>query len=227
MTIIVAAGLAFCLSWISTRGLASQGAPLSSAILAVAAMLGASVALALPDETGAATSLITALLGGLLLSGAIIDRQKGWAPDLISGPVLVLSAIYSAAGPAGELDAATIIWTAILGGCGFAVINGLWIYADRVTGGRALPPPADLTAIMMPVLLCGLRPEATGFYIGCSVVIFLCLRIPCLQTIFTDADVAKNMRDEITDNQERHAIAALTVLYPALWLLLLYAASHA
>lgn len=224
---VLAASVAFSLAFTGLRREVGASADVPLPALAAASLLGAAVSLFLPDVMTIQQVLVLSVLGGVLLSGALIDRQLGMALDWTCGPVLGLSlaAGYILAEPGAEVIS-PLFWIA-LGLAAFVILNLGWLALDRSTGGRALPPPADLVAIVLPVVIFGLSLDVTAFYIICSLVALLCLRIPQIAAIFTREEVACEMRSEITDDEERQAIAGLALLYPAVWLLLLRAAALA
>lgn len=184
-------------------------------LLAAAAVAGASLAIAVPDGRGPGAIILIALLGSLLAVGAVIDRQEGVAPDLIAGPILPLALAAGTLAAPGNMSPLEMI---LLGSAMFLALNMAWIPLDRLTGGRVLPPPADLAAIAIPALSLGLTPLVSAFYFCCALVAFLCLRIPRIRAIFTDEKIAETLRIEITD-EDRPALAGLALLYPAIWAL--------
>lgn len=224
---ILAAAAAFGCALAGLRREVGSSAHVPLPALAAASTLGAAVALVLPDYMSLQQGLVLSVLGGLLLAGALIDRQLGMALDWTSGPVLgfSLAAGYVLAAPGADVMA-PLFWVA-LGLAAFVALNFGWLALDRSTGGRALPPPADLVAILLPIIIFGPSLAATVFYIMCSIVALLCLRIPQFAAIFTREEIADAMRSEITDDEGRQAIAGLALLYPAVWLLLLRAAALA
>lgn len=219
--------LAFGMTLLGARAEERNGDHVSKLLLSLFAATGASIAILLPSEMPFWHRAAISLLGGLLLAGAFLDRQIGMSPDWVSAPVLALAlAVGTILQPWLAHGFSPLIW-GLAGLVAHVVINLFWIAADRATGGRMVPPPADLVAIILPALIFGFSFEISVFYVACSLVLLLCLRIPQVAAIFTSRNISDEMRAEITDDEGRQAIAALALLYPAIWLLLLRAAALA
>ena len=195
--------------------MASEGEDHISLNLAgLAALLGAGgMAVAFMDADHS-TQLVAVLLGGALMVGAIVDRQTGWAPDLLMLPTVLLAL---------ALGARTGAWDASLGQVlaiglgGYLCMHLIWLDAMKLKPGMALPPPGDLIALGVPLMVFGICYAFVAVMLMISALLVLALRFEAVRNIFSRSEVLEVIMRESENecNYPGHAITFLALAYPA------------
>lgn len=160
-------------------------------------------------------------LGAALGAAAIIDRDTGWAPDVLmavlSAKAMVLGTIVAGWG-IGPL-------TASLVGIGILVaINLLWLAASVLTGSRRILPPADILAFALPFMIFGASPYFVAIMLSISVLGLLGRRVPAIHAFFTNPKVGdKVLREmDLDDSMEAKGVTLLAIALPAVWVAMVF-----
>lgn len=127
--------------------------------------------------------LFCAILAGL----SWMDLRTAWAPDLLTGPLCLLTP-FAAAALAGQ----TFGWGDLFQGfqiMGLAAI--LWLL-QCYAGLRVMPPP-DMIVLIIPVYIFGISAELSAFYVSISIFMVICLRISRFRAIFARPEVVADV----------------------------------
>lgn len=147
---------------------------LGTGLAAIFGYLGVMIAIRMGEGAfSIETELALSAFGALLLVAAWTDHLTAWAPDGVTLP-LVFGAT-SAAGLLGTLGVGPLGALGIAGGI-FLASQAAWAFQAMI--GRRLLPPADLMALMLPVLLFGPTIHTPLTYLALSGLLLFMLRAP-------------------------------------------------
>jgi hypothetical protein len=176
--------------------------------------------------------LAATFLGAALMVAALVDRDSGWAPDILVLPILCMCmplAHYLGVWDFGSLFGEKFwVFSYIL--YGFLVwllINGVWLLGyfiwkacDR-NRGYAVTPPGDIIAAMLPFFLFG---TTDSFFYTMFTVLLLMLLLrnsSTLHAVFTAPELhAKVLREldvDVINSEKPKGVAFLAVLFPVMW----------
>ncbi|MBW3243612.1 hypothetical protein KUV57_13140 [Epibacterium sp. DP7N7-1] len=168
-------------------------------------------------EGGSQTFLCITSLGAALGVGAIIDRETGWAPDILMAVLAANGMLLGTIIAGWELSpiVASIVGIALL-----AVINLFWIAAVKLTGSCAILPPADILAFALPFMIFGISAQFVTVMLVIATVGLACKRVPSIAAIFTNPKVGEKIVREIEsdDMKEGHGLTLLSIALPSTWL---------
>lgn len=170
--------------------------------------------------SGSLTFLCITGLGAALGVAAIIDRETGWAPDvlmaLLAAKAMVLGTIV-AGWPISPLVAS------ILGVVTLVGINLLWIAAVKLTGSYAILPPADILAFALPFMIFGTSIQFVAIMLAIAILGLVCKNVPAVAAVFTNPKVGENVLREIESDDKKagQGLTLLSIALPATWVAIL------
>ncbi|WP_264772297.1 hypothetical protein [Defluviimonas salinarum] len=153
----------------------------------------------------------------MLLTGAMIDRASGWAPDLVVGPAV--AAALATGGILGSWGGDPA-WLLVGGVAAYIAAQGLWMAAQWRFPERMIPPPADLLALTIPVMIFGLTPAMVAVMMTISAILALCMKSDEILSLFSRQEVVDEVLKEVLGNDmnNERAITFLALSFPVTWL---------
>ena len=145
------------IGWSRLLLVSSFGSMLGCALNSLAVAIGG---------TGSVSSPFSILLIGFLAVSGYVDSRTAWAPSELIIPICLLSGMAS---PGAETYGS---WTGLITGV------SLWLAARigwrvQVVAGRPWLPPADLVALVLPILLFGISGISAACFAALMVLLGL------------------------------------------------------
>lgn len=195
-------------------GAAAGGAVIAATGLLVADRLPDPVALA-GGMAEALAAMAVVLLGALLSTLAVMDRNTAWAPDAMTLPLCLLIAI-SGNGLTGE----PVTVSTVLVGLGiWGTAQLLWL-GQVMLGAGAVPPP-DLMLLIAPVVAFGATMPLILYFLAVALTMKACMISARLRRVFVGVGVAERASAETggTGNPQE-AVTFLAIGCPILLIVL-------
>lgn len=158
-------------------------------------------------------SAVTVVICSGLFSGALVDRQTGWAPDVIVFPIVVLAFVLGAASGGWDITPGR---AAIYATCGYWAFQAAWIGVKWKYPDFSLPPPGDLVAIVIPMLFFGLDPRFVATMMAMALVLLLARQFRPVSRLFSRPELIVRIEEEdkLDYPDWCHAITFLALAFP-------------
>ncbi|MFG6083434.1 hypothetical protein ACEUZ9_004694 [Paracoccus litorisediminis] len=177
------------------------------------AALGAAIgAGAFGFDLSLSQSLTLISLLAILGIGTYTDWRSGWAPDGLALSAVMLAMALGVVNGTWVLP----LWAAVpVGIFVWLTANLTWLGLVRMI--PALPPPADLLALVMPFLAFGIGIGFPASMIGISIVLAFCLFFPGIHRIFSREEVEEKAMQDLGSEiagRGRPVVTFLAIAYP-------------
>lgn len=155
--------------------------------------------------------IVATLLGGYLLTSAYVDRETGWAPDILLYPVAMASLLLAGLLGSWGMSLSTGILAALLL---YPVVMALWIALRALTPLASMLPPNDLLSLLVPVILFGYG-LGMAYLVVVGALLVAVRFTPFLRRIFLQDQVARAALTEMELSEDR-AVEYVTLLVVSL-----------
>lgn len=156
---------------------------------------------------------IATLLGGYLLTSAYVDRETGWAPDILLYPVSMASLLLAGLLGSWGLSLNEGILAAFLL---YPVVMLCWVALRAITPLASLLPPNDLLSLLVPVILFG-YDLGMAYLVVVGILLLVVRLTPFLRKILLEDKVARAalMEMELSEDRSAEYVTLLIVSLPA------------
>lgn len=160
------------------------------------------------------------VLGAAFLIAAVVDRNTGYAPNLLVFAMGVLSPVIGAMEGVWDISYA---WAAAVGLSFVVTANLFWITLGFMTKRYDWTPPGDMVAIAVPFMIWGASFSSVFAMMGTAVLGYGCLHSKRVADFFTAPSVRKEIAAERNWSAERadQGAAILTLIMPVCWLIMI------
>lgn len=185
---------------------------LSPGPLFVAALTGGLAGLLAGNDDPAISAIAVILCSGLI-AGALVDRQTGWAPDTLVFPIVLLAMTLGALEGAWDLSPMRAVIYACLG---YWLLQAVWILVAWKITDFSPPPPADLIAVVLPLMFYGMDLRFSATMFAMAAALLLARRFSTIYALFSRTELVMRIvkNENMRYAEGCHGITLLALAFP-------------